>query len=292
MTKELICALAFVLGLSSMAYAQEVAKADDGYRLVWSDEFDYEGEPNPANWVFEEGFVRNNEWQWYQRQNATCRDGVLVITARNEHKPNPSYNPNSSHWGAKRKNIEMTSACLETKGKREFLFGRFEVRARIPASQGSWPAIWFLGHNGYTWPYNGEIDLMEFYPKYGRRSILANACWGGKDRESEWNTKAIPFTHWTGKDSLWATKFHTWRMDWEKDYIRLYLDDELLNDIDISNLKNGKGAPGAGENPFHTSMYLLLNLAMGSSGGKIDEATLPVRYEVDYVRVYQRKERK
>ena len=276
------------MGTATVTQAQSRV-TDDGYRLAWSDEFDYEGVPNPDNWTYQEGFVRNNEWQWYQHQNAVCRDGVMVITAKREQKPNPYYNPHADYWGNKRKDIECTSACVVTKGKRKFLYGRFEIRARIPASRGSWPAIWFLGDNGLSWPENGEIDLMEFYPKNGVRSILANACWGGKNGGTAWNTKAIPFTHWTSRDSLWATQYHVWRMDWEENYIRLYLDDELLNDIDISHIANAGKTPGAGVNPFRTPMYLLLNLAMGSSGGAVDEATLPLRYEIDYVRYYKKE---
>lgn len=259
-----------------------------GYHLVWHDEFNYEGRPNPANWNYEEGFVRNREWQWYQADNAYCRDGLLTITARRERRPNPHYKAGSHRWGEQRKEIECTSASVITRDKHEFLYGRFEVRARIPAARGSWPAIWFLGHNQCSWPCNGEVDLMEFYPKGGKRSILANACWGGRDGNSEWDTAVIPFTHWTERDSLWATQFHTWRMDWDADFIRLYLDDELLNEIDLSRTVNGTGSQGEGFNPFHAPMYLLLNLAMGSSGGRVDEAALPMRYEVDYVRVFQR----
>lgn len=109
---------------------------------------------------------------------------------------------------------------------------------------------------------------------------------GRQRRGSKWDAATIPFTHFTDKDSLWATQFHLWRMDWDEKYIRIYLDDELLNEIDLSQTVNGKA--GREDNPFHKPMYLLLNLAMGSSGGTIDEATLPVRYEIDYVRVYQR----
>lgn len=287
--KQTFAGLFLLLGAYSLQPAQAQAPSGDGYHLVWSDEFDYDGAPNSSKWSFEEGFVRNKEWQWYQPQNAVCRDGVMVITAKRELKPNPTYNPASNQWGEQRQNIECTSACATTKGKRQFLYGRFEVRARIPATRGSWPAIWFLGENGLKWPQNGEIDLMEFYPSKGTRSILANFCWGGKKGGSQWNAKAVPFTHWTERDSLWATQFHTWRMDWEEDFVRLYLDNELLNEMDLSKTVNAKGGKGEGVNPFHTPMYLLLNLAMGSSGGPVDEATLPVRYEIDYVRVYQKR---
>ena len=272
------CAFAAVLSAT--------AQATDGYRLVWHDEFDYDGRPNPDYWAFENGFVRNNEWQWYQAQNAECRDGLLVITARRESKENPGYNPASEKWGEKRERIECTSASVITKGKKEFLYGRFVVRARIPAARGSWPAIWFKGSK-YPWPSCGEVDLMEFYPRGGHAQIHANACWGG-DNGSKWDSQAVPFTHFTEKDSLWGTQFHVWRMDWEKDYIRLYLDDELLNEIDLTKTVNSKKSAGADDNPFHTPMFLLLNLAMGSTGGKVDEAALPMHYEIDYVRVYQK----
>lgn len=272
--------------LLTCAFAAQ-AQEEDGYQLVWYDEFNTDGAPDPESWGYEEGFVRNNELQWYQPQNAVCRDGVLVLTGRAEHRPNPTYDANGEHWGQRRKSIDVTSASVTTRGKREFLYGRFEVRARIPAARGSWPAIWFHG-DGMPWPECGEIDLMEFYEYGGARSILANACWGGKiPGRSAWNTQTKPFTHFTAKDSLWATQFHVWRMDWDDKFIRLYLDDELLNETDLSKTINGGKEDGI--NPFRRPMYIILNLAMGSSGGKIDEAALPMRYEIDYVRVYQKK---
>lgn len=280
--KEWLLSL-FLLGASALS-AQEVP----GYRLVWQDEFSEDGAPDPAKWGYEEGFVRNREVQWYQTQNAVCRDGVLVLTARPESRPNPTYEAASKHWGCQRKDITLTSGSVTTRGKFDFLYGRMEVRARIPAARGSWPAIWLHG-DGRPWPECGEIDVMEFYERSGVRSILANACWGSaKEGVSEWDTEVVPFTHFTAKDSLWATQFHLWRMDWDKDFIRLYLDDELLNEIDLSRTCNG-GKPD-GFNPLRTPMYIILNLAMGSSGGKIDEAALPMRYEIDYVRVYQKEE--
>lgn len=260
---------------------------NDDYKLVWHDEFDTDGPPNPAYWVFEEGFVRNHELQWYQMPNAWCRNGVLTLTARKEERPNPNYNTKSSKWGDQRPNINYTSASITTKGKVEFLFGRVEVRARIPATQGSWPAIWLKGSK-YPWPSCGEIDMMEYYRYKGTPSLLSNVCWGGDNNRSRWNTQAYPFTRFTAKDPAWADKFHIWRMDWDKQYIRLYLDDELLNETPLAKTINAPTSAGANDNPFETPMFILLNLAMGSSGGTIDEATLPVNYEIDYVRVYQK----
>lgn len=263
-------------------------QAPEGYEMIWHDEFETDGAPDATKWVSEKGFVRNHEAQWYQAPNAVCRDGVLVLTARRERFPNPTYvSDDAAHWGARRKTVTLTSGSIKTQGLFEFQYGRIEVRARIPASRGSWPAIWLHG-DGRPWPECGEIDMMEFYERGGRRSILANVCWGGKKTgESAWNTQVVPFTHFTGRDSLWATQFHTWRMDWDEHFIRLYLDDELLNETDLTQTHNG-GTP-EGFNPMHSPMYIILNLAMGSSGGKIEEATLPARYEVDYVRVFQKK---
>lgn len=288
LNKIILTAACLLPAFAAQAQNAEQITAPEGYKLVWHDEFNGEGAPDPSSWTPEEGFVRNHEWQWYQADNARQSDGSLIITARRESRPNPTYREGSKNWGEQRKNIECTSSCYISKGKREFLYGRFEIRARIPASRGSWPAIWFHGSN-WPWPSAGEVDLMEFYVRDGRRSILANACWGGENNQSAWNSGIIPFTHFTSKDSLWATQFHVWRMDWDKDFIKMYLDDELLNTIDLSKTFNGKGSAGEGQNPFRTPMYILLNLAMGSSGGPVEESTLPVRYEVDYVRVFQMK---
>ena len=283
-----LCVALFLIFFGQPAEAQVPTDLDDGYKLVWCDEFDKPGRPDSTNWSYEKGFVRNNEWQWYQPQNAiVTEDGVLLITARNEVRPNPYYKEGARDWRRRRKQIECTSACVLSRGLREFLYGRFLIRARIPATRGSWPAIWMLGNgNGYGWTSCGEVDIMEFYVKNGVRSILANACWGNDQGGSVWDEGVIPFTHFTEMDSLWATQFHEWRMDWDKDYIRIYLDNELLNEIDLSKTYNG--THGRNENPFHTPMYILLNLAMGSNGGRVDAQTMPMRYEIDYVRVYQR----
>lgn len=140
---------------------------------------------------------------------------------------------------------------------------------------------------------NGEIDMMEYYIKDGVPSILANACWGSTERwKAVWDSVVMPFSHFTEKDPDWADKFHIWRMDWNKDFIRLYLDDELLNEIDLSKTVNG-GYGGNHENPFSNTIpgfkhYILLNLALGSNGGEPDSSQFPLRYLIDYVRVYQK----
>lgn len=258
------------------------------YKLVWSDEFNTNGLPNPAYWNFEEGFVCNNELQWYQDNNAYCKDGVLVIQAKKERKPNPNFDKNSNDWRKNRSQIEYTSSSINTKGKKEFLYGRVEVRAKIPLESGSWPAIWTLG-NSMEWPSNGEIDIMEYYRIKGVPHILANAAWGTDIRyNARWKTGAIPFSHFTSKDKDWGEKFHIWRMDWDENAIRLYLDDELLNKIPLTETVNGK--LGNYSNPFKQPHYLLLNLAIGGQhGGDLDINAFPMKYEIDYVRVYQKK---
>ena len=144
----------------------------EGYHLVWSDEFNIDGKPS-SDWTYEKGFVRNEELQWYQSYNASVKDGCLVIEGRKERIKNPNYVAGSSDWKTNREYAEYTSSCVTTQLSRQFMYGRFEVRAKIPTASGSWPAIWLLG-NKWDWPQNGEIDMLEYYIKNGRPSILAN----------------------------------------------------------------------------------------------------------------------
>ena len=263
------------------------AQNSDDYKLVWADEFNTDGTPDSNIWNYEEGFVRNHEDQWYQKENAYQKNGLLVIEAKEELRPSPWYHEGDNRWNHSRKNIEYTSACLTTRGKYEFQYGRMEVRARIPVASGAWPAIWLLGHE-YEWPSGGEIDIMEFYRIGGNPHILANAAWGNdKKWNAVWNSRKIPYTHFTEKDADWQSHFHVWRMDWDADHIRIYLDDELLNDISQSETVNGN--LGGNKSPFRSPEYILLNLALGGdNGGPIDKNALPMKYEIDYVRVYQK----
>jgi len=263
-----------------------------GYTLVWHDEFKGEGRPSEL-WDYEQGFVRNNELQWYQSDNATVKDGCLVIEGRKERVKNPLYREGARDWRRSREYAEYTSSSLTTRKSFTFKYGRVEVRAKIPTARGSWPAIWFLGNRG-GWPENGEIDLMEYYIRDGAPSILANACWGGKRLGNPvWDSAVIPYSHFLEKDPEWGDKFHLWRMDWDEDFIRLYLDGELLNEIDLSRSVNG-GARGNTDNPFSNEIegfedYILLNLALGAQGGEPDDSKFPLYYYIDYVRVYQAK---
>ena len=257
------------------------------WTLVWSQEFDTDDAYDRQVWEAEHGFVRNHEDQWYQEDNAYQKHGCLVIEARREHKANPLYTQEGRRdWRNQREFIGYTAASLTTQRSFDFLYGRLEVRAKIPTAGGAWPAIWLLG-KGMPWPSCGEIDVMEFYRIDGVPHILANAAWGDdRPYHAVWNSKRTPFSHFTEKDKKWAKKFHLWRMDWTPESIQIYLDDELLNDIPMNQTVNG--SIGQHINPFTRPQYLLLNLALGGdNGGEIDDKAFPMKYEIDYVRVYQ-----
>jgi beta-glucanase (GH16 family) len=137
-----------LLLLFSVACLAVTDTTRDEYRLIWNDEFEVDGKPDSKNWTFEYGFVRNKELQWYQAQNAICKDGKLIIEGRRERKLNPNYKKGSKDWKENRRYIEYTSSCLITKGINSWKYGRFEIKARIKTQHGLWPAIWFLEVNG------------------------------------------------------------------------------------------------------------------------------------------------
>lgn len=276
---------AFMLAAAAHAQPADTVPPLDDYKLVWADEFDGNGKPDPKKWGFEEGFKRNGEMQWYQRDNAFIENGVLIIEGRRTRRANPNFgDPDEKPEFAKRRFIQYTSASLTTEGKREWLYGRFEIRARIKAQQGLWPAIWTLGVDG-KWPAKGEIDIMEYY----QDTILANFAWAARDpAKPTWKSAKIPMSKIT-QDPDWDKQFHTWEMDWSHDEITLWLDGRLLNRVMLDNVKNG-GPDAPLPHPFRQPHYLLLNLALGGvNGGPLANTAFPSRYEVDYVRVYQRQ---
>jgi beta-glucanase (GH16 family) len=273
-------AAALGLGACNRHLSPAARYEQEGYRLVWADEFNKDGQPDTTNWDYERGFVRNEEDQWYQPENARCTNGLLVIEARKEEQHNTIYKAGSAHWWENRPVAHYTSASLLTKGKHAWRYGRFEMRARIDTRPGLWPAWWTMGVDK-TWPAGGEIDMMEYY----RKKLLANIACIDKKGEAEWISHTLN-TDSLGKDA-WASRFHTWRMDWTETGIALYVDGYLLTCANLEQLVN---KDGTGFNPFRQPHYMLLNLAIGgNSGGDPSATAFPGRFEVDYVRVYQKK---
>jgi beta-glucanase (GH16 family) len=234
-------------------------------KLVWSDEFDKEGAPDPAKWDFEVGLVRNQEKQYYTKgrpENARVEGGHLVIEARKEDWEKAKY----------------TSASLVTKGKASWTGGRVEVRAKLPQGRGTWPAIWMLGESigKVGWPACGEIDLMEFVG-YDPGRVHANI-----------HTKAYNHMNGKGKGSPLALAepwkdFHVYAVDWTQEKLDFSVDGKVF--FTYANEKKG-----AEVWPFDQPHYLILNLAIGGAwGGQkgIDDAIFPQQFRIDYVRVYQ-----
>ena len=275
-----VAAVAVSAAPPPQAAAPVPATPPTGYTLAWADEFDVEGPPDPKNWTYESGFVRNQELQWYQPENARVEGGRLIIEARRERRPNPRYDAASTDWRRSREFAEYTSASLLTRGLHSWQYGYFEMRARIHTRPGLWPAWWTLGVSG-GWPQNGEIDILEYY----RHNLLANAAWGGAARgRAVWDDVRKPVA---SLGAGWSDDFHVWRMLWDERTIRLSVDDVWLNDVDLDRTAN---EDGSGVNPLRQPHFMIINLAVGgTNGGDPSSTPFPSRYEVDWVRVYQRR---
>jgi len=282
----IIATICLISMMTSIVIAQQAGSSGNSnssteLKLVWSDEFNKDGRPDPNNWTYERGFVRNQELQWYQPDNARCENGLLIIEGRRQRKQNPRYRADSRDWRQSREYAEHTSSSLTTRRLHSWMFGRFEMRGRIDTRPGLWPAFWTLGIEG-PWPSNGEIDIMEYY----RGVLLANAAWATEKRSvPRWDDIRKPITEFN--DPNWSEKFHIWRMDWDADSIKLYVDDMLLNEVDLTRTIN---EDGEGTNPFHQPHYIILNLAIGGkAGGDPSNTKFPAKFEVDYVRIYQKQ---
>lgn len=162
---------------------------------------------------------------------------------------------------------------------REFTYGKFEMRARIDTRSGSWPAFWTLGATrGIRWPACGEIDIMEFYTG----TVLANFGWQ-QDGKTKWLAQKTPVAELGSTN--WSKEFHVWTMEWDEKKIDLLLDGKLMNHLDLTDADNADRG-----NPFHRPAYIILNQAIGGDCGGDPSATeFPIRFEVDWVRVYQRE---
>ena len=274
--KNLLLLLSLTLLTCQLASAQTNKKR----KLIWSDEFNYTGLPDSTKWGYENGFIRNNESEYYtkaRKENAWVANGLLTITGRKEPYLNQAYKPRSTNWQTKDSLASYTSAALITLNKKHFTYGRIEVRAKIPKGLGVWPAVWMLGVDRglVRWPYCGEIDIMEFvgHDSSHIHGTIHYADTTAKRQHASSGNKIETTQPYNG--------FHLYAAEWTSKGIDIYFDDSLFHHFDINQ------ATYKGDNAFRKPFYLLLNLALGGSwGGPINDAILPQQYLIDYVRVY------
>ncbi len=230
--------------------------------LVWSDEFSTSGTPDPTKWGYDlgAGGWGNNELEFYtsRTDNVNVSDGTLKIILKKEDYQGSAY----------------TSARMLSYGKFSFKYGKIEVRAKLPAGKGTWPAIWMLGDNykAAIWPACGEIDIMEHVgngPGVIHSSIHTTSSFGNTINTS---TKTV---------STYNTEFHLYQANWTPDRIEFSIDNALFYTYSPS-VRNSSTWP------FDQNCFIILNVAMGGNfGGAIDPAFTNSQMEVDYVRVYK-----
>ena len=228
--------------------------------LIWSQEFDVDGAPDPLVWNYDIG-TGDNGWgngesQYYtdRPENIVIEDGVLKITAQAEIFSGSNY----------------TSSRIQTYQKFEFQYGKVEARAKLPTGGGTWPAIWMLGADFETniWPAAGEIDIMEHVGNmqdqiFGTTHDPNNFAGNGRSVE----------TTVTGA----SDDFHVYGIEWTESEIRFFVDG-----VEYGTLANRSDLP------FNKDFFLIMNVAMGGTfGGAIDAGFTASTMEVDYIRVYQ-----
>ena len=245
----------------------KISPVSNGMKLVWSDEFNAKGLPDSTKWNYDIGGKGwgNNELQYYTKAdtlNAKVNNGTLKITVLKQKKENNDY----------------TSARLVTNGKTEFLYGKIEIRAKLPAGRGLWPAIWMLGNNSSKvgWPKCGEIDIME-HVGFDKDSVFGTI-----------HTEAYNHIKHTQKGkkifvSNPYSEFHDYSINWTPESIDFMVDGKIFNHFANEHKSINEWAF---EHPF----YLVMNIAVGGGlGGQkgVDDNVFPATMEVDYVRVYK-----
>jgi beta-glucanase (GH16 family) len=241
-----------------------------GYQLVWGDEFDKDGLPDPAKWAYDTGLNKqgwhNNELQYYsgpRARNAKVQRGRLIITARREAlRQQPD-------WGGQK----YSSTRLITKDKQDWTYGFFEVRAKLPCGKGTWPAIWML-NTPVDWPAGGELDIVEHVGREPGRVFSTVHTAAGHAGNGSGGSVQI---------SDACSAFHNYQMHWTGDNVRFG-----VNGIVHFEYKK----PGADRTrwPFDAPQFLILNIAVGGDlGGAVDDRVFPVTMEIEHVRVYQAK---
>ena len=256
-------------------------------RLVWADEFNEDGMPDTSMWKYEEGFVRNREAQYYTRsrpENCRIENGFLILEARKDSLKNTQYIPLSDNWRESREYAEYTSASMYTLGKKQFYYGRIEIRAKIPQGKGVWPALWMMGINHDTVgnPACGEIDIMEFVGKDSSH-VYGTAHFKPRERKLKFLHKKRDHQASGGKiKTVPYRDFHIYGIDWTSERIQFLYDGKVYHIFKVN--KAGKGP----DNPFRQPYYLLVNFALGGNwGGEIDASIFPQQMQIDYIRVYE-----
>lgn len=236
--------------------------------LVWSDEFERDGLPDPAKWQHDTGRNKegwyNNEQQYYagpRAESAVVRDGRLVMTARRESLRD------APDWGGQR----YTASRLITRGRADWTYGFFEIRARMPCGKGTWPALWMVGSGG-RWPEDGELDIVEHVgsnPERISSAVHTSAASGGTAVSGK---QRVP-------DACRA--MHDYQMLWTAEGVSFGVDG-------VVHWHYPKQAVDARGWPFDAPQFLVMNIAVGGDlGGPVDDAAFPVTMEIDHVRVYQ-----
>ena len=242
----------------------------NSWMLVWADEFDQPdgSAPDPTKWNHQQGGSGwgNGELQHYSdtTENAYIQDGMLVIQTNEEYMLGRDY----------------TSARLTTQFKGDWTYGRFEIRAKLPNTQGIWPAFWLLPSRGVygSGTAGGEIDIMEMIGSEPSRSY--GTLHFGNPPERASNSYDLP------NEEDYSEDFHIFALEWEPKEIRWYVDDKLFHSATewFTSTKNASYPA-----PFDQNFYLIMNVAVGGTwpGSPDESSVFPQRMYVDYVRVYQ-----
>ncbi|MDB5205173.1 MAG: bglA 1 [Flavisolibacter sp.] len=226
--------------------------------VVWSDEFNTPGAPDPAKWGYDLGANNgwgNNELEYYTNrpENVIVSNGTLKIITKKETFSGSAY----------------TSARILTKDKFSFKYGKMEVRAKLPSGGGIWPAAWMLGSNINTapWPACGEIDVMEHVGNQPNKIFGTLHYPGRSGGNADGSTVIIPNV---------TTEFHRYGLEWSATTIKISVDDAVFYTY-VNN-------PAS---PFNQNFFIILNTAIGGNfGGAVDPAFTTGTFEIDYVRVY------
>jgi beta-glucanase (GH16 family) len=241
-----------------------------GYINEWNDEFNGTA-LDLTSWGFDVGGSGwgNNELQYYTNnrpENIYLSNGNLVIQAKKEAFSGKEY----------------TSSRILTKGKREFTFGRIDIRAKLPVAKGLWPALWMLGKkiDQTNWPSCGEIDIMELVGTNPNK-VHGTLHWASASSST---TRVQYGTAYTLPSGTFADKFHVFTTIWSADNVEILMDD-------ISYYKFNRSNVGAAAYPFNEPFFLIFNVAVGGDwpGSPDASTTFPQQMVVDYVRVFKKQ---